>query len=235
MKERPIIFSAPMVRAILEGRKSQTRRIVKAPIDFLGAGGSKGEDWNDPRYWGWEDLENPSHFGVLSRYPEKGDWSIRCPYGVPGDRLWVRETWSQDHRDFYPSFPIVYRADGYPAEWEIENGTIESPEVGRRFPFKWRSSMFMPRWASRITLEVTDVRVERLQNISEADAEAEGIQPFERCAGQSVYRWHGVDSPLAANPVSAYATLWESINGKDSWDANPWIWALSFKRIEPVT
>jgi hypothetical protein len=105
VKERPILFSAPMVRAIREGRKTQTRRVVKHPGDFLGAGGRNGGDWDDPQLWGWEDPEDPGHFLVLARDPEPGDVPFRCPYGQPGGRLWVRETWA-----YYPDeHHVIYR------------------------------------------------------------------------------------------------------------------------------
>lgn len=228
-KERPIIFSGPMVRAILDGCKTQTRRIVKVRgLDFMGAGGDKGEDWNDPLCWGWEDQNNPCHFAVLSREPEDGDWSIRCPYGSPGDRLWVRETWAlllcdEDSLDDWGAlipdehpqlgWQVQYRA-GHP--WE--NDSIDDRG------FRWRSPRFMPRWASRITLEVVNVRVERLQSISYSDCLAEGIPPVP------VYDDGADPETILAAIRGVYREAWESINGKDSWDANPWVWVIEFRR-----
>ncbi|MBY0438575.1 MAG: hypothetical protein K2W80_10315 [Burkholderiales bacterium] len=204
-RERPIIFSAPMVRAILNGSKTQTRRIVK-PQPVIRDGepvwpiGTKR-----PRGRGFED----------------------CPYGQPGDRLWVREThgvadrWLHDC-ETNPPRCIAYRAD-------LSARNFDPPYVPNTASWgwagmKWRPSIHMPRWASRITLEVTGVRVERLQDISEADAIAEGVV-------QAPYGWWsgfpGSSSPTAKG---AYALLWDSINGPGSWDANPWVWVVEFKR-----
>lgn len=210
-KERPILFSGPMVRAILEGRKTQTRRIVKP----------------QPR------AEMRPVFELASGKPQKDS-----PYGKPGDRLWVRETWGVYHsvkswtdcgyeydgdfikgplqgktysrtntsdREGVNEF-VVYRADGV-----TEDGDT------------WRPSIHMPRWASRITLEVVSVRVERLQDISNDDAIAEGIDTV----------WRGDNGPHEFDQVPHFRTLWESINGPGSWDANPWVWCISFNRIMP--
>ena len=192
MKERPILFSAPMVRAILAGTKTQTRRIVK-PSTM-------------PR---WPEL-----------HPEMGDILPLCPYGQPGGRLWARETWrvrgGQEYEYQQDRSQVMYRAthreDGFPIGWES---------------YKWRPSIYMPRWASRITLEVTGVRVERLQDISEADASAEGVPNQTRLTGYGKgdgCQWG------PAEPVAEYRALWESINGPGSWDANPWVWVVEFKR-----
>jgi hypothetical protein len=180
MKERPILFSAPMVHAILAGQKTQTRR-----VRFV--------------------------FG--------------CPYGQPGDRLWVRESWARDDEDGQ----VMYRADiGRDVcadAWE--QGRIEG--VPR---YKWKPSIHMPRWASRILLEVTSVRVERLQDISESDALAEGVTPKWEpgCSGRLMDAFGGFSFRPAA---SAYAELWEQINGPGSWDTNPWVWVIEFKRVTP--
>jgi hypothetical protein len=181
MKERPILFSAPMVRAILEGRKTQTRRIAK------------------------ELNEMPNLDGILKRFPNpKG-----CRYGKPGDRLWVRETWAheRDGTGCPDDNGVLYRATD--PGWDDE-------ETGLR----WRPSIFMPRRASRITLEITDVRVQRLQEISEEDAQAEGaVGALDQSVGNN---WCA---------SQAFAALWESINGPDSWDANPWVWAVTFRNL----
>ena len=182
-KERPILFSGPMVRAILEGRKTQTRRVVKF----------------DPC---------PSSYAMVSHYDGLGnvvltDGSyLRCPYGQPGDRLWVRETWA--HRrwmlgDASPDPTTVYRAD--------------SDDL--RGCDRWRPSIHMPRWASRITLEVVSVRVERLQDISEEDAMAEGVALAENYRGR----------------LAHFAGLWEQINDLGSWNANPWVWVVEFRKL----
>lgn len=215
--ERPILFSAPMVRAILAGTKTQTRRIVKLP--------------------------DRHHWAIAPDYPGqilidgRGDYhggefpidELRCPYGKPGDRLWVRETWQgplfwedqrteyeRNRRLFEKSECCVYAADGGPVPEFIDDDDILQQ--------RWRPSIHMPRWASRITLEVTRVRVEQLQDISVADSIAEGVVETNRnliglepCMG---WRY-------------AYEDLWNSINGARSWNANPWVWVVEFVRQQP--
>lgn len=196
MKERPILFKAPMVRAILDGSKTQTRRVVK------------------------QDRE-----GLLDCKPTPA-WDafwqcVACPYGKPGDRLWVRETWSADAwfdgnapNDIPDSAYIAYVSGRHAVAWPAAMGKV-------------RASIHMPRWASRILLEVTDVRVERLQDISEADARAEGV----KVDGNG----HAVRDEVVnvGGARTAFAELWESINGPDSWAANPWVWVIEFRRVEP--
>ena len=195
MKERPILFSAPMVRALLNGTKTQTRRVAKL---------TDAAHVKEPR-------------GHRRWHPADPDASMASPYGQPGDRLWVREAWKA-HSTFdnlpprdIPQTYVWYMADeGYKAESRHRNG------------------MFMPRWASRITLEITAVRVERLQDISAADAQAEGIVP-DGDGG-----WHLADTRhYMGDPISSYASLWEYINGADSWAANPWVWIIEFKKVTP--
>lgn len=203
MAERGILFSAPMVRALLAGTKTQTRRAVKPQPIMRDGEPIWPKDARRPKGRGFED----------------------CPYGRPGDRLWVRETWCQTS-----THGIVCRADG-----EI------SDEFG-----PWKPSIHMPRWASRITLEITDVRVERLQEISEADAIAEGIERLkdhplgfpvwkvcdhqDGTPGVEVLDYVGRD--WTKDPRRAYQALWLSINGPGSWDANPWVWVIEFRRID---
>lgn len=198
MKERPILFSAPMVRAILDGRKTVTRRIVKA------------------RDLEWMDV----HQGL--REPDNAE---RCPYGQPGDRLWVRETWQgpllqefeidADPEWHYASHLHHYQNPEH-CEYAADGGPkpeyTDADDVMRQ---GWRPSIHMPRWASRITLEIYNVRVERLQDISEADAAAEGVHTDPACPA-----------------YDAYQALWEQINGPDSWDANPFVWVVTFRRID---
>ena len=198
MKERPILFSAPMVRAILAGTKTQTRRVAK-----LTASGHVKEPGGHRRW-----------------HPADPDAAHACPYGQPGDRLWVRETWAYGihamaaKRD--EDGPFVYAADG----------TTQG-----RLCDRWRQSIHMPRWASRITLEITSVRVERLHDISEADAIAEGcIQNPNGYYQGGPHKVIGLKQMATA--VRAYRDLWESINGPSSWDANPWIWVVEFRRVE---
>lgn len=195
VKERPILFSGPMVRAILEGQKTQTRRVVKpAPLHrpvLCRPGATIGctdEQWVDAD-------------GIHAGKP------MKCPYGKPGDRLWVRETWAwcSKARGHW-----LYRAD------DSDLGTCHVKD-GR-----WKPSIHMKRAASRIMLQVVAVRVERLQEISEADAEAEGVA-FMR-------EYPDADETLSARQL--YDILWESINGDGSWAANPWVWVVEFRKVE---
>ena len=194
MTERPIIFSAPMVRAILAGTKTQTRRAVKLkPWHQI-------EQRDDGTLWPWmyDDDRASDHW-------------VPCPHGQPGDRLWVREA----HMDLGAC--CLYRAD---ANAEQERA-LAAP--GQR----WRSSIHMPRWASRITLDITGVRVERLQDISEGDAEAEGASE----APMPMATMYSQAAVLRSRYREGYADLWESLHGPGSWDANPWVWVVEFKRI----
>ncbi len=197
MTDRPILFSGPMVRALLDGRKRQTRRIVKldVPVDSHEVFFWSGEAL---RRAGWTNVSEP---GLWARRNGRDGYIQhvgRCPYGVPGDRLWVKET----HLGGSPGVAnVIYRADG------------EVPGV------RWRPSIHMPRRASRLTLVLTDIRVERLQDISEADAEAEGVQDPSLVPILGAF-WSSRDG---------YARLWNHINGKGSWEANPWVWAVTFE------
>ena len=205
MKERPILFSAPMVRAILEGRKTQTRRAVRkqfsADAEPAEVAATSPEGWQISGHSGlwWDDA------GACI------DDAIRCPYGKPGDRLWVRETWAYGvhaiaaERD--EDGPFVYRADG------TDQG---------RLCARWRPSIHMPRSASRILLEITAVRVERLKDITWSDAAKEGIHVPRRARDR-------VDPEIGC--VAQFRMLWEQINGSGSWDTNPWVWVVEFKRV----
>lgn len=204
MKERPILFSAPMVRAILDGQKTQTRRAVRKQFaqDAVPAEvpATSPEGWQISGHSGlwWDDA------GACI------DDAIRCPYGQPGDRLWVRETWARDSEDG----ALFYRADvGSGNEADDWQRNIDDGANG----YRWRPSIHMPRDVSRITLEVTGVRVERLQEISGADAVAEGV------------RSRLPDNGIA---VAEYRDLWEAINGAESWSANPWVWVIEFEVVK---
>lgn len=212
MKERPILFQGDMVRALLDGSKTQTRRMCKPqPVA-------------DARFSGGYFIPGKGKGGVQISV-EAPYVGIACPYGKPGDRLWVREAWrTLNVHDHVPPRELTGAKVSYDAS------TL------RTEPSIWwgkkRPSIFMPRWASRITLEITDVRVERLQDISEADAEAEGCDRLTWDGTQGpadLIDWplKTVDRPWA----NGYALLWESINGDDSWAANPWVWAVSFRRL----
>lgn len=219
MKERPIIFSAPMVRALLDGRKTQTRRAVRLPkyydqAELSQLGKEIGVDWHDCSggyVWfeqdGWEPV------------------SVRSPFGVPGDRLWVKEAWQQFFDDEIPperprgprgtmGIPaqpgrkswVCYRADG-----------VVKPHDQFGHPV-WESPLFMPRWASRINLEIIEIRVQRLQEITDAEAMAEG------CHGYPVEAYKGA-------AIGAFRPLWDSLNKKHPWDSNPFVWAITFRRL----
>lgn len=203
MRERPILFSGPMVRAILEGRKTQTRRIVKPqPVFWVG-----GSCWYPS-----EEDKRARHYANEEHF-QKGSPTDFSPYGQPGDHLWVRETWF-DTEPFRDAPLFSARASRFAFRADADS-------IGCH---KWRPSIHMPRAASRITLEVTGIRVERLQEISGADCLAEGVGA-------------PVGTPLAYGSVTAawnmreYARLWEQINGPGSWGKNPWVWVIEFWRI----
>lgn len=219
--ERPIPFSAPMVRAILSGQKTVTRRVVKGcqipkedtsePIGARLRWTAVGQ--HDPRYG----------FIVAGSTADECAAELAshgvCPYGRRSERLWVRETcFINDYRqagvpvDERAGIDVVYRADPLP-DWEGEESLIT-----------WRPSIHMPRWASRILLEITDVRVERLHDITEEQALAEGVMSAERDIDPD-----GNDY----SPLELFGGLWVKLNGMDSWSANPWVWVVEFRRITP--
>jgi hypothetical protein len=229
MKERPILFTGDMVHAILEGRKTMTRRVIKPqPVRSVTDWTMDAEEGEAAIYRGWP------HWLEASRGRNKRDAGeltprkIACPYGQPGDRLWVRET-------FCPTVggceePAIYQA---------------SYEEGKHlFEPYWRPSIFMPRALSRILLEVTAVRVERVQDIGEEDARAEGIAP--NWVGD-LKGWNPEEHGFLGTPLpdpdseeayyrtgrEAFAELWNSINAKRGygWDANPWVWVINFRRV----
>ncbi|RMR88856.1 hypothetical protein [Pseudomonas coronafaciens] len=208
-KERPILFSAPMVRAILSGQKTVTRRVTKVQPRSDADIGSYGK--------GQPFIRSPD---VTKPNPE-------CPYGRPGDRLWVRETWYCDHFEVMRGpylkpddldigkalndGTLVYAADGL-APYEQEQPT-------------WKPSIHMPRWASRILLEITDVRVERLQEISLAQVQREG------CEVRQFWLFGANNEEAQKIGASVFSGLWSSINGAESWNANPWVWVVEFRRV----
>ena len=207
--ERGMIFNGEMVRAILDGRKTQTRRIIKPQPEGTLSGSLSG-------MW----LSRPLN-GLL--LPKIEDIAIHCPFGVVGDRIWVRETFQgplfdYDLMDNYCKDPTpfekpefcVYKADGVPAP--------EFYDADDELHCCWRPSIHMPRWACRILLEITNVRVERLKSISDGDAIREGCSTADMMSGDCV--------------ADVFARLWASIYSSDSWNANPWVWVIEFKRVE---
>lgn len=208
MKERPILFSAPMVLALLDGNKTQTRRVVKPQ-----------PEWTEPAtIWQQGDGHSgPGWYAHNEDYPDEGALFYRCPYGQPGDRLWVRETWCHQWND-----KTGYQENGY--WYRATTPDVQHVDGAEKSP--WKPSIHMPRAASRITLEITAVRVERLQDISDADAQAEGIVPAGDGNG-----WQTADTRhYMADPVASYMSLWESINGPV---ANPWVWVIEFRKVTP--
>lgn len=212
MKDRPILMSAPMVRAILGGTKTQTRRVVRgAPSSVF-----------------WNQIVMNGNGGWCDEHGRP----VRCPYGHPGDRLWVRETWQAFFDDEVPedrprgprhtmgiparpdrkSF-VFYKADG------------PGPVHPDGYAAQWRRSIHMPRKYSRITLEITDVRVELLQDISETDAAAEGARP-------TLAPLDSVRLGAGGTAKEGFRQIWESINGAGSWDKNPWVWVVEFRRCD---
>lgn len=226
MPDRPIIFSAESVSAILEGRKTQTRRLVTVPWQ-----GSRRALPYEP-YYVEEDGELMVDCSEADDSHGNGDYReastcLRCPYGQPGDRLWVRETWRFDGPP--GSLPVVRFRSDCTALLIERLGEVASAAYlawarsGQRGYGRWRSPMFMPRWASRITLEVVEVRVQRLQEITEEDARAEGVD-FEAT---------GPDPESPESLVCGFERLWDAINGKRAtWASNPWVWAVTFRREE---
>lgn len=245
-KERPILFSAPMVLALLDKRKTQTRRTVKGMPEPPAPSCHERHTQKHPApyfdsYRGDEKTaENPGRMSENWCWWQVDDRqclpTIKCPYGKPGDLLWVREAWRLGEQlDVFNATEIAARANDvgymkgpYGPVWYPANdayrqwGNFDKLDFGN--PGRRRHARFMPRWASRITLRITNIRVERVQDISGKDARAEGFpyHPFD-------------SSPLAClDPVDWYSALWESINGKGSWECNDWVWVIGFELVEPA-
>ena len=208
MTDRPIIFSAPMVRALMLGCKTQTRRVLKPTPDYGGGGDPRApQNWNDPEAWGWEDAEEGCWRMLSEGYTGR-------PYYGRGMRLWVREAHAFVPVSAYRNSLFVEQR---PDPCDPDRAAIYREGFDRSTGgIRWRSPIHMPRWASRLTLLVTDVRVQRLQEITAEDATAEGI-PWEPDA-LAPYEWS----------VSRFADLWNSLHGPDAWGANPWVVALTF-------
>jgi hypothetical protein len=207
MKERPILFIGEMVRAVLEGRKTMTRRVLS---NIPPAQDFSPIPYPDFTKWAWM-RPGKNHLDI--EYSER----FKCPYGQPGDRLWVRETWVKVD-DMNGDEQTHYRADG------------------EDIPGPWKPSIFMPRWASRITLEIVSVRVERLREITEEDAKKEGAHlavwhELKNGDGEDVSGLPGYPDQRAAYK-NGFANIWDSINGKKHpWESNPWVWVIEFKKL----
>jgi hypothetical protein len=240
-RERPILFSAPMVRALLDGRKTQTRRVVKwEPSasglprthlhDFSRATADHGFPDDEGRYL-YHYLHVPfAHPGDGWEKDPSGDARTRvyCPIGAAGDRLWVREPLRRSETAYGEK--IQYVADD---TYCLSGGVLSDNRV-EAAPWSWKVSSlagrYMPRWASRITLEVNEVRVQRVQDISEADAKAEGVEKQFRTVAMRPDG--GPDYHIPNSYRGGFANLWSQINGKTyPWDSNPWVWVLTFARI----
>lgn len=221
MTERPILFSAEMVRAILAGRKTQTRRKMKV------------QPWPDstvevgPYHPHIVDRHGESHpgpatFGAVWSHQDivnGADAGLPCPYGALGDLLWVREGFAVQPElwaDNRGPQPLHYTADQV-------IGFAGKPDTRQIEDYRSKPSIHMPRWASRITLRITDVRAERLQDIREDDARAEGCDPV-------IHEDGAID---CGTRKTTFARLWNRINGAGAWEANPWVWVLSFERVKP--
>ncbi|EPF2286224.1 hypothetical protein ACSQ2S_003586 [Klebsiella oxytoca] len=208
MKERGMIFNGEMVRAILDGRKTQTRRPVKFPVHDKNLGC---------------ELAGNELAGELSA----GNY-LNSAFGKPGDRIWVREAF-RVHSRATDVATLVYKASERNS-WTEQTHRVPVAVCNKpATPEKWTPSLHMPRWASRILLEITDVRVERLNSIHDVDAMREGIQNLTTCS-HADFGIPGVVN--AQHPVRTFQLLWESIYGADSWKFNPWVWVIEFKRVE---
>lgn len=232
VKERPILFSGPMVRAILDGLKTQTRRVMKpqpATDDFadyrtdLGYPASEGKLWAG--FWGCPktkqvSLESDGKMGSPLYY--------RCPYGTLGEELWVRE--AVKVRAVGPEkgqFDIIYKADDF--QYGIEIREFKRVEGYRPLSFtRWTPSLFMPRWACRLILQVRSVRVQRLRDITEFDAKFEGVE-----LGECDHPDCSPGSCASSRYRPAFAQLWDKLNAKRGygWETNPWVWAVEFEKI----
>lgn len=220
--ERPILFSGPMVRAILDGRKTVTRRIMKPQPT-----GTAGKSWPDEDRWAW-----PSN--LARTMVDINEARGLCPFGSSGDRLWVRETWMPRAAPCgVESFSngVIYAATpNAGGGYAVHARESHADQIARlsKPGFTWRPSIHMPRWASRLTLEVVGVRVERLQEIDEADILAEGVT-VDGVAKLTGTPW--ADMPTLHH---AWERLWDSINGdRASWASNPWVWRVEFRRVQP--
>lgn len=221
LKEHGLLFTAPMVRAILAGTKTQTRRAVR---------GASGAFWD---HGAWRPVLSPDGSGIVEWATDGGTApgpQPKAPHGPVGRRLWCRETWCEavvEHRDVRAKRQAFYRAESTPAG---EEQRLDYVKAG--YPYKWRPAIHMPRWASRITLEVTRVRVERVGDITPADALAEGFADHAREPPDEDPREVGYQEHVpGAFARERFADLWDEINGAGSFAASPWVWVYDFRRV----
>jgi hypothetical protein len=217
MKSKPILFSGSMVRAILAGKKHQTRRVINrlsgfGPITEFRQSTTRGYDYTfRDRRACWNDLRKERVMDC-------------CPHGQAGDELWCREAWNVYHvsKDEFGNAELDEPYTYIPQNRQ-RRGSIEY-RADDQLDGPWRPSIHMPRWASRITLMVTDVRVERLQEISDRAAIAEGIE-------STPHGWRLYGHGFTSSPIASFRSLWELINGAGSWEQNSWVWVISFERV----
>ncbi|QKJ87603.1 hypothetical protein PMPD1_2663 [Paramixta manurensis] len=220
MKERPILFSDQRVRALLIGQQTQTRRIMKSQAF------GPGQDNHEGCYV----------VDVLSNHQQgrnmmsMADLSYQCPFGQPGDQLWVRETWRgpiipPEHVNEYQHSPAAFRQAQY-CQYRADNNEFSRSQDGDYDSFGWQTGIHMPRWASRINLLITDVRAERIQDISDDDVLAEGVQTDSHFLNN----FFTLNSESIA-PKEAYKKAWEKQYGGTSWEVNPWVWVIEFRRV----
>lgn len=214
MKQRPILFNGAMVRAVLGGSKTQTRRMMKHQPPF--------DEQLLTRLFHTTVIDRNGYYQpgkeVFGAYTTDGEWTSTCPYGEVGDQLWVRETWRTDDSlndkspSMFSNWPVKYEADGK----ELAHGAFFGNTNG-----KTRVSIHMPRWASRITLEITKIRAERLQDITEENARAEGASGGYGAIPNYQH---------SATPLEHFKHIWEATGG--DWGGNPWVWVIEFKRVQ---
>lgn len=227
MKERPVIFNGEMVRAILDGRKTQTRRVMN--VQPKPSETRPGDFWFSSKKL--ESMVHVSDFMPCNSPIADCHHFFQehcCPFGQVGDRLWVRE-----------AFGMQVRRDGLGGTGEFRVYRASNPDAvkyttacGKSVPVKWTPSIHMPRWASRITLEITAVRVERLNSISEEDAKAEGVRVVKvREDGERYCDYLSPEINHYRRPSDSFISLWESIYGEESWQHSPWVWVIEFRRV----
>lgn len=255
MKERPILFNAAMVKAILSGRKTQTRRFIQSPARTMQANNINCISYREPGDKWYQDY-------VFSMRDRSGTWQdytkeqflAKCPLGHPGDQLWVRETfatlgnedgcaidWQENLvKAGGPDAARVYRASceqrpGNYGLWSIPDDAFWKPHTeNMQYEGSWVPSIHMPRWASRIHLEITNVGVQRLQDISPGDAVREGICQLPASGRYCINPGDQYFGGASRSAKEVYSWLWESIYGEGSWQANPWVWVIEFERVAPA-